>query len=76
MYPESESSATNEDGECYGINKPFMLAASFCAVEIFQRLILFLSKSELISSGSNSNNVIHVLILALTENGAYGLMMH
>ena len=67
VFPESESPTTHENGEYYDIIKPFILAASFCLVEIFQRSISFLSEHELISTGCNGNNVIHIIVLALNQ---------
>ena len=67
VYPESECSVKVKSGECSGIQKPFMLAASFCSAEIFEKVFSFISEEELTFKGNNGNNVIHILVLALTE---------
>ena len=61
------SSRNRKDSEKCNIQKPFILAASFCSTKIFRKMISIITEKDLISPDYGAINGVHALILALNE---------
>ena len=60
-------SRNRKDSEKCNIQKPFILAASFCSTKIFRKMISIITEKDLISPDYGDINAVHALILALNE---------
>ena len=61
------SSRNRKDSEKCNIQKPFILAASFCSTKIFRKMISIITEKDLISLDYGDINGVHAFIIALNE---------